>query len=58
MKNLIFLWLAAAFMLIETAFLLYCYYHIVTILLVAIALMAVGYAVSITADYINNRKRK
>lgn len=58
MKNLIFLWLAAAFMLIETAFLLYCYYHIVTIFLVAIALMAVGCAVSITIDYINNRKKK
>lgn len=58
MKNLIFLWIAAIFMLVETAFLLYCYYHIVTIFLVAIALLGICCAVGITIDFINNRKKK
>lgn len=50
MKHLIFMWIVAIAMLIETGILLYCVYHIVTIFLFALAILAVGIAVSITLE--------
>ena len=51
MKHLVFMWIVAILMLTETGILLYCIYHISTILLFVLALLAAGIAVSTTIDY-------
>lgn len=51
MKNLIFMWIVAITMLIETGILVYCVYHISTIILFSLALLAIGIVVSTTIDY-------
>ena len=51
MKNLSFMWIVAILMLLETSFLLYCYYHIVTVLLFVIALLGTWIAIDLTRDY-------
>ena len=51
MKNLFFMWIVTITMLIETGILVYCVYHISTIIFFSLALLALLTVISITIDY-------